>query len=105
MSSERRRLPQGALIHIANLPPGTTAESLSDVFAANNLIVPVECIDIRPRTHVLDMAVVSVPVQAVARIVHNELARIGCRVTPLEKQPQRDGAAWPPPGVERVRGS
>jgi hypothetical protein len=107
MSQEqRRRLPQGALLYVSHLPPGTTEQALSNVFAAQGLDVPVEYIEIRRRDSIADIAVVSLPVAAVAKLTHDTLAHTGCRITPLEKHAQRLPAPqlWPLPYVKAIEG-
>jgi hypothetical protein len=103
VSGQRRRLPNGCLLYCADIPAGSTEETLSVTFASLGLDITPERIEVRRasaqgRPH----AIVSVPTAAIVNLLSKRVGDtwvLGL-VQPLLKQErntQEEG--WPPRGV------
>jgi RNA recognition motif-containing protein len=110
-----KRLPNGALLYVRNVPFESTPETLSTEFAKRGLAIPVDHIDVRHgEFSKIAHAVISVPTATIADLVDAALGRaVGLRVEPLVPSQRRDYSpkevrreiftddTWPPSGVTR----
>jgi hypothetical protein len=103
--NERRRLPNGSLLYIGNLRPGTTEADLAVSFESLGLEVTMDRLNIRKGergTH----AIVSLPSEEVAKLLNAAIKRkpdptFRMPIQPVQSASQRD-KAWPPQDVARA---
>ena len=96
-NTQRRRLPNGSLLHVKNLPANLTTELLAAELHKAGVDVPLDCIDIRPN----GKAVLSVPPATVAALLQGLLRTMDCQVAPLLTAAQRGTVDWRA-GVKRL---